>query len=369
MRALIFLITFLPAPALHAMSRCVLMSPMKVTSDSLGFGKKSIWPGGTTVSFRPGRGTWIAVESTKGAGYAAVADLKQACAGAAKLIAQATALVVAPVPVAKKTPASQPASAPVRTPASAPATAPVPTLDSIPKPVPIPLVPVPKPVLSVEASSVPATATATATAAAAATATATPTKPSLLGLVKVTTNIDGATVRIDGAIAGYSPLVPFPVAGGPHTITLEKDGFITASQLIEVAERQTAALSLDLLPAAGVRAARATEARRAIAFGVLGGGIAMIGGGTALAIIGGTMSTKLRADVAAYNNSEVRTQGEFEQLWRNAQQIPIVQAFSVVGFGVGAAALATSIALLVLNPTRDLQVAPGPGTLSIAGRF
>jgi len=92
----------------------------------------------------------------------------------------------------------------------------------------------------------------------------------------VRTNEEGAAVSVDGNVIGYTPLNGSPVAGGQHTISVEKDGFVAASQVVQVSGDEVV-LRLALEPTPEIRSAHATKVNimRGAGLGVLLGGVAL----------------------------------------------------------------------------------------------
>jgi hypothetical protein len=80
-----------------------------------------------------------------------------------------------------------------------------------------------------------------------------------LGRLRVTANVDGADVAIDGAPAGTTPLAdPVRVNGGSHDVTLTR-GEQTVTQSVDVVAGEDATVALDL-PSLAPEAARAAPA-------------------------------------------------------------------------------------------------------------
>lgn len=69
------------------------------------------------------------------------------------------------------------------------------------------------------------------------------------GVVRVQVDRPGATVTLDGKALGESPLKESPrVPEGPHTITVQKPGFVRWSTTVSVAAGQTVPVEVDLVP-------------------------------------------------------------------------------------------------------------------------
>jgi hypothetical protein len=467
-------------------ARCTMNLRLVVASDSFGFGKKSEWPAGTAVTFRPNGREWVPVESLKGAGYASAAELKKSCAGAAQVFATLTRAEVQPNAEAKAR-AKGPASAPARpgtsptvpgtgptvpgtsptvpgtgptvpgTGSTVPGTSPTvpgtsPTVPGtgprapnaearpphMPPPpsraphqaalppllVPVPLEPalavlnapapalppdgkwriaitgdVPDPLAAVISATLDAlgafkitakdradylvnatlqtTTTAhrldlelkrvghpyvdrdiheetsfgalDSTARDATTLLVRDLLEQLAGSIRLTTNLDAATIRLDGAAVGLSPLLPFDARGGVHTITVEKDGYKKISRTIEVRAAHLTELAVDLEPLPEVRRARAAHARttRAIAWTALSLGAAATGAGSALLGLTLTRADDLRRDVTIYNAAALRTQATYAQLNQAMQSVTVTEALAITAGCVGLAGLVTALVLFI----------------------
>ena len=72
------------------------------------------------------------------------------------------------------------------------------------------------------------------------------------GTLKLMVSEEGATVKIDGVIVGTSPMPPFQLAGGFHTVSVEKAGFILATQDVEIQASRERAAQMTLLPSEDV---------------------------------------------------------------------------------------------------------------------
>jgi len=97
----------------------------------------------------------------------------------------------------------------------------------------------------------------------------------LVGTVKVAVAEPDATVSLDGAYVGKTPLAPIAVDLGQHSVTVAKDGFDTATGQVDVAGGNAVSLSLVLVRAMHV--ARLTIAADAGATIVVDGAPAVIG--------------------------------------------------------------------------------------------
>jgi len=97
----------------------------------------------------------------------------------------------------------------------------------------------------------------------------------LVGTVKVAVAEPDATVSVDGAYAGKTPLAPLALDLGQHTITVAKDGFATATSTVDVAGGNEVTVTVALVRA--MRVARLTVAADAEASIIVDGAPAVLG--------------------------------------------------------------------------------------------
>jgi hypothetical protein len=85
------------------------------------------------------------------------------------------------------------------------------------------------------------------------------------GSFYVNSTPSGARVLLDGAAAGYTPLILENITAGSHTLTLEKDGYAAATRQVTPASglRVPVDVSLVPLPATTVPATTAPSPTRA----------------------------------------------------------------------------------------------------------
>jgi hypothetical protein len=97
----------------------------------------------------------------------------------------------------------------------------------------------------------------------------------LVGTVNVVVSEPGATVSIDGAYVGKTPLTPVGLDLGTHTVTVAKEGFESVSKPVEVAGGNVLTMTLGLVQAMHV--ARLTIATDVGASVVVDGAPAALG--------------------------------------------------------------------------------------------
>src|SRR5690606_14080666 len=123
------------------------------------------------------------------------------------------------------------------------------------------------------------------------------------GMLALSVSEEGATIKVDGTTIGVSPLPPQSVAGGAHTLEVEREGFIRHAVDFDVAEGEETRLKIRLLPSEDYKRTytEGAERTRRLAYIVGGGGAAVLAGGVVAYLVGRGAAASLRADVAAYN--------------------------------------------------------------------
>ncbi|MFK8000507.1 MAG: PEGA domain-containing protein [Polyangiales bacterium] len=100
------------------------------------------------------------------------------------------------------------------------------------------------------------------------------------GTLRLSSNLDGAQVRLDGRDIGRSPLTdPMELSPGRHELALELDGYLPFRSTVRLEAGLTTAAYADLQPATGYRAVRGRRLWTWIA-----GGLAVAGGAAAIGL-------------------------------------------------------------------------------------
>ncbi len=144
------------------------------------------------------------------------------------------------------------------------------------------------------------------------------------GTLVVRASEEGATIRIDGAISGVSPMDPLRIAGGLHTIAVEKSGFVVYSVDVDVLENEETVINARLSPSEEYRRAYTDQAWRTryIAYTGVGLGVASLGAGTALFLAARGAAAALRPELADYNASpDTATKAEYDDLVARRRRI------------------------------------------------
>ncbi len=181
------------------------------------------------------------------------------------------------------------------------------------------------------------------------------------GFIVVIASEDGAAVKVDGAQLGTTPLAQrLQVAGGPHVIRVEKEGFTSVQKQVKVLPDQVTEESLRLTPSpdfidAYERKQWALRIGAFIAVGVAVGGLATFGvmQGQANDAYGdpgvpGTF-TSYRARLAVEENPEVRASAE---ALKNQISTQLTISYVAGGLGVASAITATVLFLVGEDPNR-----------------
>jgi hypothetical protein len=217
--------------------------------------------------------------------------------------------------------------------------------------------------------------------------TGTPTAPQAQSFLHVAANLiggeatDEASVRIDGLVRGPTPLT-VPVTAGVHKVHLERPGFESADAVVEVApgERRDVELTMNKLAVAATApvltdeqvAAKPRKPMRKLAWGLLGAAAAMGVMGLGFGI---AESDAHRKAVAADTMGAKRA--DIDKLHEEGDGLAIG---TYVGLSLGAAALAASVIVFILDgkrgETHEPQkyvvvptLAPGGGGIAASVRF
>lgn len=211
------------------------------------------------------------------------------------------------------------------------------------------------------------------------------------GELVVRTDELGAAVKVDDVLVGVTPLGSVTVAGGPHLLTLEKDGFVTWRKEIRIGAGQTLEETARLVPSPDFIEAwkKKHGALRIAAWsssGVAAASLALgvVMGLRAQAVYGseGAKGTFLYERRFVLEGVEVDESGNHREAATSLKaQVETARTLSIVGLAVGGAALAGAVALWLLadDPHRydgyqravqlTALVAPGQGGLALFGHF
>jgi hypothetical protein len=215
------------------------------------------------------------------------------------------------------------------------------------------------------------------------------------GNLVLATSEAGATVKVDDVIVGVTPVGQSSVAGGPHQVAVEKEGFVTWKKEVRVKPDEMTEETVKLVPSPDfISAYRSKQtklrigmiATAVVAAGALATGIAM--GIRAQNIYGHSENdpgTFLYARAHILSGIESENGVDYRDLAnRTKADITTSQAVAYLGYGLAGAAAVTSVVLGVLgeNPNRydvyqaknvELKVGalitPNGGGASLGGSF
>jgi len=178
------------------------------------------------------------------------------------------------------------------------------------------------------------------------------------GTLRLLVSEEAATIKLNGSIVGVSPMPGFEVAGGMHTVTVEKAGFIISTRDLEIQPKQEKEVQVSLLPSPAF--VRAYEQRagllRTVAWAGIGLGAAGLAGGGLLYSVANDKATALRRDIQAYNQSELRREDTLRDLQQRQATISRLDALVLVSGGIGVAALATGLVMYLTGDEPDRYV-------------
>src|SRR5690606_25774595 len=143
------------------------------------------------------------------------------------------------------------------------------------------------------------------------------------------------TIRLDGTIIGVSPMGAFDAAGGTHTITVEKEGFIRASKDVLVASSEETTVAISLLPSAEYIRAYEDGAGlvRTLAWSSTIVGALAAGGAVGAYVLGGQKADAYRARVDAHNASPQRSSEELAALDKLSREVGTFDFITVASAG------------------------------------
>lgn len=206
------------------------------------------------------------------------------------------------------------------------------------------------------------------------------------GELSVAVAEEGATIKLDGAIVGVSPLSePLSVAGGLHELTVEKEGYVVYRADVNIVENKQLDVTAKLIPSPEFisKYKRDASFTRTLAWIGIGAGAAALAGGVALYFVGASQAVDLQDDVRQYNALTVRPSDQLADLDRREQQLALLDTLTLTTALLGVAAATTGTVLLFTgdDPDRyDTAVSPassgvsaqfiaGPSGVGLSGRF
>lgn len=176
------------------------------------------------------------------------------------------------------------------------------------------------------------------------------------GHITIKVNEEGATIRVDNEIVGVSPVEQLKVAGGMHTVKVEKDGFVLYAKDIQVQANRNTPLDVNLRPSAEfLRKYRATaQARRTVAWTSIGIGVASFGGSAAFFLLGKNKAASYDQKAKAYSSEEPKSTATYNELQNLKKQTGTMDVLTLTSAAVGLAAFGVGVLLYVTGDPPDL---------------
>jgi PEGA domain len=191
------------------------------------------------------------------------------------------------------------------------------------------------------------------------------------GVIRIAVDRSGATVTLDGRSLGTSPIKEAArVLEGPHSITVQKDGFVRWSTTVMVQAGQTVPVSADLVP---VQLLGEAARSRLWTWGWISAGVAVAASGSGI-----YFGTQASRSFDAYKVETVRSRAV--DLHNQAQRESTIAnvSWGVAGAGALAAggllvgAMLQDAAAAAPPPTRTTAapvLIPGGAMLAVGGQF
>lgn len=208
------------------------------------------------------------------------------------------------------------------------------------------------------------------------------------GLAVVTSSEAGAAVKVDDTQVGTTPLpAPLKLAGGPHFVSVEKDGYTASRRDIRVTPDQVTEAHFTLAPSPDTITAYEARTGRTRTLAYVAGGLAVVGLGVFIAgelradhLYGSATSpgSFLYHQAALTNGIETENGIDHRQLANELKgAVETWQIVSITSLAVGAAAAITSVVLFILGEPPDkysafhagVMLSPGSAGFSLAGVF
>jgi hypothetical protein len=179
--------------------------------------------------------------------------------------------------------------------------------------------------------------------------------------VAIASNVAGATVTIDDAAIGESPLAaPHIVGAGRHAIRLSKPGYVTASKVVDIAGGDNLDVTLDLAPLS--RAPEAAAARPSLVPALVS--VAVGGAGVVAGSVFGVLALNDKSSLqheCRGTACPTSAQGDIDAFSRDG-------TISTVGFVVGGAGIGAAV-VLYLTERRGRESVPPPSSAGSGARL
>lgn len=172
------------------------------------------------------------------------------------------------------------------------------------------------------------------------------------GSLVIVASEPGATIAIDRRTVGVSPLPAQTLGAGTHTISAEKDGFISAAIDVTVVQDAVTTTALTLRPSPQYRAAYESNAwtTRITAAALAGAGVLAGLGAGGLWLVSSSTADDIRARTEAYNANSVRPRDEFDSIQAARQTVGGLEVATLVSGGVAVVLVGAGTSLFFAGP-------------------
>ncbi|MBI3179973.1 MAG: PEGA domain-containing protein [Deltaproteobacteria bacterium] len=182
------------------------------------------------------------------------------------------------------------------------------------------------------------------------------------GKLLLTVSETGASVKVDGVIVGTTPLDALDIAGGMHTITLEKEGFIRFSKDVDIQSNAEARLEVALRPATDLVNAyqRSAERTRGLALSSITAGVVGVAAGGTLYFLASGRENDLAKKAKAYQAGGSSDRALHDEIQSDKKELAVLDVATVAAAGFGVAALATGLILFITGDDPDRYETSAP---------
>ncbi len=172
------------------------------------------------------------------------------------------------------------------------------------------------------------------------------------GSLVVVASEPGATIAIDRRTVGVSPLPAQTLGAGTHTITAEKEGFISAAVDVDVVQDAVTTAELTLRPSPQYRATYERDAwtLRITAAAIGGAGLLAGAGAGGLWLLASSTAEDVRARTEAYNAGASRPRDEFDGIQAARQTVGGLEVATLVTGGAAVILAGVGVTLFLVGP-------------------
>lgn len=172
------------------------------------------------------------------------------------------------------------------------------------------------------------------------------------GSLLVVASEPGATIAIDRRTVGVSPLPAQTLGAGTHTVTAEKDGFISAAVDVTVVQDAVTTVPLTLRPSPQYRADYESSAWTLRIVSAAVGGAGVLAGLSAggLWLVASSTADDVRVRTERYNAAATRPRDEFDSIAAARQTIGGLEVATLVAGGTAIVLVGTGTSLFLAGP-------------------